>query len=207
MKRYFLASHRLELGRVPRCGIGIDQDRAGYDMGCAVGDFDNDGFDDLVVTYWSGVVLYHNQADGSQVGRRFVDITETAGLHDPHWATSCGWGDTDGDGDLDLYVCNYNEIDLSDYPLCVHEDILISCAPWWFPTVSHRLYQNQGDGTFSDVTAASGVADASPAPGLGVVLVDLDQDGQLDIYVANDARPAYLFPQSGWRPIRGKGFV
>src|SRR5262245_58727251 len=91
--------------------------RAGFGMGCAVGDFDNDGFDDLVVTYWKGVVLYHNEPDG-QGGRRFVDVTATAGLANPHWATSCGWGDVDGDGYLDLYVCNYAEVDLAKYPRC-----------------------------------------------------------------------------------------
>ncbi len=180
--------------------------RAGFGMGCAVGDYDNDGFDDLVVTYWGGVILYHNEPDGHG-GRRFVDVTATAGLHNPHWATSCGWGDIDGDGYLDLYVCNYAEIDLANYPVCEHglKKVVFSCAPNHFPAVSHRLYRNRGDGTFADVTESSGIAAASPAPGLGVVLTDLDGDGRIDIYAANDMRPAYLFHNQGGGKFVEKG--
>jgi enediyne biosynthesis protein E4 len=172
--------------------------RAGFGMGCAVGDYDNDGFDDLVVTYWGGVVLYHNEPDGKG-GRRFVDVTARAGLKDPHWATSCAWGDVDGDGLLDLYVCNYCEVDLDKYPTCDSgpNHVLISCPPWVFPAVAHRLYRNNGDGTFTDISASSGIAGVSPAPGLGVVMTDLDGDGRLDIYVANDMRPGYLFHNQG----------
>ena len=181
--------------------------RAGFGMGCAVGDYDNDGFDDLVVTYWGGVVLYHNEPDGHG-GRRFVDVTARAGgLHNPHWATSCGWGDIDGDGDLDLYVCNYAEVDLANYPLCEHghTKVVFNCPPNHFAAVSHRLYRNGGDGTFADVTEASGIAAASPAPGLGVVLTDLDGDGRIDIYAANDMRPAYLFHNQGGGKFVEKG--
>lgn len=100
---------------------------------------------------------------------------------------------------LDLYVCNYAEVDLAKYSVCEHgpKKIPFSCPPWNFPAVSHRLYRNTGDGTFADVTEASGIAAASPAPGLGVVLTDLDGDGRIDIYVANDLRPAYLFHNQG----------
>jgi enediyne biosynthesis protein E4 len=176
--------------------VGLD--RPGFGMGCAVGDFDNDGFDDLVVTYWSGVVLYHNEPDG-QGGRHFVDVTARAGLDDPHWATSCAWGDIDGDGFLDLYICNYCEVDLDKYPDCKGgpQQQPISCAPTVLPAVTHRLYRNNGDGTFTDVSESSGIAAVSPAPGLGVVMVDLDGDGRIDIYVANDMRPAYLFHNQG----------
>ncbi|HET6574968.1 MAG TPA: CRTAC1 family protein [Fimbriiglobus sp.] len=181
--------------------------RAGFGTGCAVGDYDNDGYDDLAVTYWGGVVLYHNEHDGHG-GRRFVDVTARAGgLHDPHWATSCGWGDIDGDGDLDLYVCNYVEVDLANYPLCEHGDkkVIFSCSPNQFAAVTHRLYRNEGNGTFADVTDSSGVAAASPAPGLGVVLTDLDGDGRIDIYAANDMRPAYLFHNQGGGKFVEKG--
>ena len=181
--------------------------RAGFGMGCAVGDYDNDGFDDLVVTYWGGVVLYHNEPDG-RGGRRFVDVTAKAGgLHNPHWATSCGWGDIDGDGYLDLYVCNYVEVDLANYPRCEHGATkkIFSCSPSHFAAVSHRLYRNGGDGTFADATEASGIAAASPAPGLGVVLTDLDGDGRIDIYAANDMRPAYLFHNQGGGKFVEKG--
>lgn len=176
--------------------VGLDN--AAFGMGCAVGDCDNDGFDDLLVTHWKGVILYHNESDGDS-GRHFVDITDRAGLNDPHWATSCGWGDIDGDGYLDLYVCNYAEVDLEHYPRCVHEEtnVVFNCSPSMFPAVSHRLFRNQGDLTFADITESSGIADASPAPGLAVLLTDLDRDGKIDIYVANDLRPAYLFHNQG----------
>jgi hypothetical protein len=172
--------------------------RSGFGMGCAVGDFDNDGYDDLLVTYLGSLVLYHNQADG-RGGRRFVDVTVRAGLTDPHWATSCAWGDIDGDGFLDLYVCNYSEIDLDHYQPCETSDTRIRhhCPPSVFPHVTHRLYRNNRDGTFTDVSKESGIATAAPAPGLGVVMCDLDGDGRLDIYVANDMKPAYLFHNQG----------
>jgi hypothetical protein len=176
-----------------KVGLG----RAGFGMGCAVGDFDNDGFDDLVVTYFGGIVLYHNESDGKG-GRRFVDVTARSGIKDPHWATSCAWGDIDGDGLLDLYVCNYCEVDLDKYPNCVTEKGKIyTCQPFHFPAVTHRLYRNNGNGTFTDISASSGIAGVPPAPGLGVVMTDVDGDGRIDIYVANDLKPAYLFHNLG----------
>jgi hypothetical protein len=168
-----------------------------FGMGCAVGDFDNDGFDDLAVTFLGGVALYHNEPDGKG-GRHFVDVTSRAGLNDPHWATSCAWGDIDGDGLLDLYVCNYCEVDLDHYPRCVTDKgQFYTCQPFHFPMTTHRLFRNNGDGTFADISASSGVAKVSPAPGLGVVMTDLDGDGRIDIYVANDLKPAYLFHNLG----------
>jgi hypothetical protein len=182
--------------------------RAGYGMGVAVGDYDNDGFDDLFVTFFDGVALYHNEpADGG--GRRFVDVTAKAGIVNPHWGTSCGWGDIDGDGLLDLYVCNYVEIDLNHYTPCVHAKLQerYACPPRVFPTTKHALYHNNGNGTFTDVTVSSGVGEAKPSPGLGVVLLDLDGDGKLDIYVANDMMPAYLFHNQGDGKFVEKGVL
>ena len=171
---------------------------AGFGMGCAVGDCDNDGFDDLLVSNWKGVILYHNESDNND-GRRFVDVTAKAGIDNPHWATSCGWGDIDGDGYLDLYVCNYAEVNMANYPRCEHIETktIFSCPPSMFESTSHRLFRNNGNLSFSDITESSGIAEASPAPGLGVVLADLDGDGKIDIYVANDMRPAYLFHNQG----------
>jgi hypothetical protein len=184
--------------------VGLD--RPLYGMGVAVGDYDNDGFDDLLVTYFGGVVLYHNEPDGKG-GRRFVDVTAKAKLNNPHFATSCAWGDVDGDGLLDLYVCNYVEVDVEKYKPCFHEIAKerYICPPRVFPTVKHRLYRNNGDGTFSDVTESSGVGAALPAPGLGVVIADLDGDGLMDVYVANDMMPAYLFHNQGKGKFVEKG--
>jgi len=176
--------------------VGLD--RPGFGMGCAVGDFDNDGFDDLVVTYVGGLVLYHNEPDGKG-GRRFVDVTKRAGLNDPHWATSCAWGDIDADGFLDLYVCNYVEADLDHYPDCTDPNtgIRSHCSPVIFPNVPHKLFRNNGNGTFTDISASSGIAGVTPGPGLGVLMCDLDGDGRIDIYVANDLKPQYLFHNQG----------
>jgi hypothetical protein len=172
---------------------------SGFGLGCAVGDFDNDGWDDLVVTYINGIVLYHNEADGKG-GRRFVDVTAKAGLNNnPHLATSCGWGDIDGDGLLDLYVCNYVEVDFDHYPQCIDQKSGLRdvCPPTYFTNVAHKLYRNNGNGTFTDISISSGIAAAPPAPGLAVILTDLDGDGRLDIYVANDLKPSYLFHNHG----------
>ena len=164
-----------------------------------MGDYDNDGWDDLIVTYQGGMVLYHNEPDGKG-GRHFVDVTKHAKLdNNPHLATSCAWGDIDGDGLLDLYVCNYVEIDFSHYPDCGKTSAgqRKMCSPMYFPSTSHKLYHNNGDGTFTDISLTSGIAAVPPAPGLAVLMTDLDGDGQLDIYVANDMKPAYLFHNQG----------
>ena len=176
--------------------VGLD--KSGYGMGCAVGDYDNDGFDDLFVTYLDHVSLFHNEPDG-QGGRRFVDVTAASGIVNPHWGTSCGWGDIDGDGFLDLYVCNYVEIDLKNYKPCENQDIkqLFVCPPTVFPTTAHKLFRNNGNGTFTDVSESSGVATPKTGGGLGVSLADFDGDGKIDVYVANDMRPAFVFHNQG----------
>jgi enediyne biosynthesis protein E4 len=184
--------------------VGLDV--AGYGMGVAVGDYDNDGFDDLFVTYLDHVALYHNEPDGSG-GRHFVDVTAKAGLKNPHWGTSCGWGDVDGDGFLDLYVCNYVEIDLENYQTCESKDLhqVYVCPPTVFPTAAHKLFRNNGNGTFTDVSESSGIAAARPGGGLGVALVDLDGDGKIDVYVANDVRPAFVFHNLGGGKFKDLG--
>jgi hypothetical protein len=146
-----------------------------------------------------GMVLYHNEPDGKG-GRHFVDVTARAGLdNNPHLATSCAWGDLDGDGLLDLYVCNYVEVDFDHYPECrdAKSGLRSICPPIYFRTVTHRLYHNNGNGTFTDVSDRAGISATPPAPGLAVLLVDLDGDGRLDIYVANDLKPSYLFHNQG----------
>ncbi|MDB5310028.1 MAG: repeat protein [Gemmataceae bacterium] len=178
--------------------VGLD--KAGFGMGCAVGDYDNDGFDDLVVTYLGGVSLFHNVADRTAPGgRRFKDVTDAAKLSNPHWGTSCAWADLDGDGLLDLYLCNYVEIDPTNPFTCKDpaKGLPISCNPTAYPHVVHRLFRNTGDGSFTDVTQSSGVGSVTAEAGLGVVILDLDGDGKPDIYAVNDLGPAYLFHNLG----------
>lgn len=178
--------------------VGLNH--ATFGTGCAVGDYDNDGFDDLVVTSFGSTALFHNVPDASAPGgRRFLDVSAKAGLTNPHWGTSCAWADLDGDGLLDLYVCNYVEVDPANAVTCFHPDkkLPYQCSPTAFTYTAHRLFKNAGNGTFTDVSRESGIATVPHAPGLGVVVADFDGDGRPDIYVANDMNPEFLFRNKG----------
>src|SRR6266568_7858392 len=166
----------------------------GWGFGVAVGDYDNDGWEDLYVTYLDGGVLYHNNRDGT-----FTDVTAKAGVGNAgHWGTSAAFGDYDGDGHLDLYVANYVDLDLDHLPefgqgpFCQYRGIPVSCGPRGLKGGRDRLYRNNGDGTFTDVTERLNI-DPNAYYGLGVLWLDYDQDGCLDLYVANDSSPSLLY--------------
>lgn len=163
-----------------------------YAMGCAVGDFDGDRRDDLFVTGWRDQRLYRNAGGG-----RFEDVTARAGLLSKAWSTSAAFADLDRDGDLDLYVCNYLDYDPDRAPFCAAPDGKRDfCGPEVFPPQPHRLYRNNGNGTFTDISAESGIA-MSDGRGLGVLVADLVGDDRLDLFVANDGTPCRLFEGLG----------
>ncbi|HVH72778.1 MAG TPA: CRTAC1 family protein, partial [Candidatus Dormibacteraeota bacterium] len=167
-----------------KAGVG----HVGYGMGVAVGDYDNDGFQDLYVTNFGHNVLYHNNGNGT-----FTDVTAKAGVDDPHWSTSAAWVDYDRDGRLDLFVANYLDFTVKGNKHCYastgERDY---CTPKMYQPAAARLFRNRGDGTFEDVTEAAGIG-AAIGPGLGVVCADFNRDGWPDIYVANDGAAAHLW--------------
>lgn len=171
---------------------GITHD--GWGMGAAVGDIDNDGDPDLYITYWGADRLWRNDSADGQI--RFTDITQAAGLGQTGWGTSAAFADVDGDGLLDLYVTNYLEFDLQNPPAdgnwCRFKEVDSYCGPEGVPAQADHLYRNLGDGRFADISQSSGI-DRWSYPGLGVLFVDIEWDGDLDIYVANDSEPNLLF--------------
>ena len=175
----------------------------GYGHGCAVGDYNNDGYLDLYVTNYGPNVLYLNNGDLT-----FTDVTADAGVGDPQWSSSCAFADYDRDGDLDLYVVNYIEYSLEDNPWCGPKEkgIRAYCEPNNFPGLPDTLYRNNGDGTFTDVTRESGIY-IPTGKGLGVVWGDYNNDGHPDIYVANDSTENFFFLNKGDGTFEEVGFM
>ena len=169
--------------------------QSGWGQAACAGDYDNDGRDDLFVTYWGQNRLFHNRGDG-----RFDDVTERARLKTakPRWGAGCAFLDYDRDGRLDLFAANYIDFDLTSTPvpesgLCRYKGIPVACGPPGLPGGRNVLYHNAGDGTFEDVSERAGITRASGTYGLGVSTLDFNGDGWVDLYVANDSNPSALY--------------
>jgi hypothetical protein len=161
-----------------------------YGMGVAVGDYDNDGFPDIYVTNFGKNILYHNNGDGT-----FTDVTAKAGVAAGGWSASAGFFDYDNDGKLDLFVTRYLDWSVEKSKTCGSERPTY-CPPGEFSATTDILYHNRGDGTFEDVSVASGIA-AKKGHGLGLAFADYDGDGYTDIFVANDVTEQFLFHNNG----------
>jgi enediyne biosynthesis protein E4 len=193
---------------------------SGWGQGCCVGDYDNDGFEDLFVSYWGRNVLYHNNGDGT-----FTDVSEKAGVAgtENRWGAGCCFLDYDRDGHLDLFVANYVNFDPAKAPkpgeatYCNYNEIPVPCGPQGFAGGTNILYRNRGDGTFADVSEESGIArprgassmvfvgrnwQPSGSYGMGAVAADFDNDGWPDIYVASDSAPSLLYRNNRDRTFR-----
>jgi len=160
-----------------------------YGMGVAVGDYDNDGFEDLYVTNFGGNTLYHNNGDGT-----FSDATSRAGVGASGWSASAGFFDADNDGKLDLFVTRYVDWTFQTNRHCGEKKpgYRAYCHPDNYAGVANILYRNNGDGTFTDVSTKAGIANPN-GKGLGVAFADYDRDGYMDIYVANDSVQSFLY--------------
>jgi hypothetical protein len=168
-------------------------------MGAAIGDYNNDGWPDLLVTCFGGVVLYRNNGDGT-----FTDVTKSAGLSaDTGWATGAAFGDYDKDGWADLFISHYVDFHLDDMPAfgsaksCKYLGLDVQCGPRGLKGSPDSLYHNNGNGTFTDVSAKSGVGDPEHRYGLTAVWSDFDNDGKLDLFVTNDGEANYLYQGDG----------
>jgi enediyne biosynthesis protein E4 len=174
-----------------RAGLG----RSGWASAVTVGDYNNDGFEDLFITYWGQNALYRNNGNGT-----FTDVTERAGLlqKQTKWGSGCAFVDYNRDGHLDLVVANYLDLDLSKIPApgqsanCNWKGIPVNCGPRGLPTSVPSLYRNNGNGTFTDVSVASGVVKCKGSYCMTTVAADFDNDGWPDIYIACDSTPSFL---------------
>lgn len=179
---------------------------AGYGMGVAVGDYDNDGRPDIFLANVTGNQLFHNNGDGT-----FTDVTEKAGLSGAKmdgkkmWSTAAGWFDYNNDGLLDLLVVNYCKWEVDKDPYCsLKSGVRAYCHPKLYPSLHNTLYRNNGDGTFTDVSEETGIAEHM-GKGMSVSFADYDRDGFPDAFVANDTTPAFLFHNRGGKRFEEVG--
>jgi hypothetical protein len=171
-----------------------------FGMGCAIADYDNDGYQDILVTAYGRCTLYHNNGDGT-----FTDVTGKAGVAAPGWTTSAVWFDYDNDGRLDLFLCSFVEFSLANNVFCGDNKLgkRFYCIPRVFKPTPSVLFHNNGDGTFTEVSAGTDIQRAR-GKALGVVATDINNDGLLDLFVANDTVQNFLFANRGkgtWEEI------
>jgi enediyne biosynthesis protein E4 len=182
----------------------------GWASSVCIGDYNNDGFEDIFCTYFGQNRLYRNNGDGT-----FTDVTKSAGLWNdqPRWGAGCSFLDYDRDGNLDLFVSNYVRFSFEHAPLpgenpnCNWKGVPVECGPVGMPTGRHSLYRNNGDGTFTDVSRQAGIATATECYGMTVVAADLDEDGWTDIFVACDSTPSLLFMNNHDGTFREEGML
>jgi len=189
---------------------GVTNDRWGF--GVAIGDYDNDGWPDIFVCNFGKNRLYHNNHDGT-----FTDVAEAAGVTLGNWSDGATWGDYDGDGRLDLFVSGYVHYDLAHQPaaddgsvafaFCQLHGVPVMCGPRGLKGEPDHLFHNNGDGTFTDVSLKAGVADASAYYGFTAIFADVNNDGKVDLLVANDSNPNYLYINKGDGTFEDQSYV
>lgn len=180
----------------------------GWASGVCIGDYNNDGFEDIFFTSYGQNHLYRNNGDGT-----FTDVTKAVGLwnEQPRWGAGCSFLDYNRDGHLDLFVSNYVRFSFDNAPVpgeggnCNFKGIPVECGPRGLPTGRHLLYRNNGDGTFTDVSQEAGIARATESYGMTVIAADLDEDGWTDIFVACDSTPSLLFMNNHDGTFREEG--
>ena len=170
---------------------GLSGLHSGNGMGVAVGDYDGDGYLDLYITYYGKNILYHNQGDGT-----FKDVTEQAGVAAGGFSTAAAFVDLDGDGLPDLYVARYCQFDSKVKQLCNADGVPASCPPFYYSPEPDLVYKNMGGGKFRRIESSWGMTDTT-GRGLGIVTVDYDHDGKVDLFVANDGTPNFLYHNLG----------